>query len=144
MRRALTFCILPVFAVGILLPQTGCGTPHAGAVADSKTLDLVVDANELAGAFEKSAERAAEVYTGKRARISGYFARMETLEDGRAAIIFKTSADTYRPLRCINASPDFTAGTGELDDGSPITVDGTIGGFTDSSYFVTVENCTVH
>ena len=135
--------ILSALAASFLITLSGCGSPQAGATSSSSRPDLVVDANELVAAFEKSAEHAAEIYTGKTARISGYFARMEKLDEGRAAILFKTSIDTYRPLRCVNSAADLARGIGDLDAGSPITVDGKISGFTDSSYFVTVEDCFV-
>ena len=135
--------IFSALAAGILISLSGCGSPQAGATASPNTPDLVVDANQLVAAFEKNAEQAAENYTGKTARISGYFARLETLDDGRAAIVFKTSIDTYRSLRCVNRAAELASRIAELDAGSPMTVDGKIGGFTDSSYFVTVDECFV-
>lgn len=100
----------------------------------------VVTAGDLSYAFEENDVRAAHLYTGKRARISGTFARSEPLADGNVAMIFKTSKETFRPVRCIFDAVA-AASLNSMSDGQELSVSGTVVGFSESRYFVTVDQC---
>ena len=105
-------------------------------------VQVIVFATDLASAFEQSEDTAVELYGGKLGRISGEFEKAEPLGDGRIALTFKRSIETFRPVRCI-----FSAAAPEALErfaaGDPITVVGKIGGFRESKYFVAVEDCVI-
>lgn len=101
-----------------------------------------MNATDLGLRFELTETLALELYGGKRARIKGQFAKLEPLPDGNFAVTFKTSRETFRPIRCVVAGVNSTA-LNKLSDGDDLTVTGTIAGFTESRYFVTVEDCVV-
>jgi hypothetical protein len=100
----------------------------------------VVTAGDLASAFEENDIRATQLYAGKRTRISGAFARSEPLPDGNVALIFKTSRETFRPVRCI-VDAVAAARLNKMTDGQELSVNGTVVGFSESRYYVTVEKC---
>ena len=102
----------------------------------------VVEATQIASAFEAAEDRAMELYSGKRARIRGQFARSESLADGNLAVTFKTSIGTFRPVRCIFHGGQSSVWN-QLSSGGEINVTGRIDGFTESRYFITVDDCVV-
>lgn len=106
----------------------------------SPEIIAIVTAGDLASAFEENDIRAAQLYAGKRARISGVFARSEPLADGNVAMIFKPSKETFRPVRCIFDAVE-AGSLNRLSDGQELSVSGTVVGFSESRYFVTVDNC---
>lgn len=106
----------------------------------SPEIIAIVTAGDLASAFEENDIRATQLYAGKRARINGVFARSEPLADGNVALIFKTSKETFRPVRCIFDAVA-AASLNRLSDGEELSVRGTVVGFSESRYFVTVDNC---
>ena len=129
-------------AVIAVIPGPACMTTNDRRNYGSKNVQLVLDATELASAFEKSEVNATGLYTRKRARISGFLSKLEPLPDGRMSIIFRTSTETFRPVRCVFGS-NTSDGLNEPVKGDPITVAGRIAGFTDSGYFVSVEDCVI-
>ena len=108
----------------------------------ARSISVIVDATELASAFEGSESKAAELYSGKIGRIHGQFAKYERVADGQFAMMFKTSKETFRPIRCIFDSSSSSA-LSRLTTGDRVTVTGNIAGFSESRYFVTVEDCLI-
>jgi len=119
-----------------------CGSTGPPTIATPKDVQAIVEATDLASAFEESEAHAIDLYNGKRARIHGLFARSEPLADGRIAMTFKTSIETFRPVRCI-FDPVNSIALNEFNDGDQLAIIGAIEGFRDSKYFVTVEDCVV-
>jgi exonuclease VII large subunit len=105
-------------------------------------IQVIVNATELASAFEARESEALELYDGKHGRIKGVFAKSEPLADGHMAMTFKTSIGTFRPIRCIFDVTSANA-LNRLVAGDEVTVTGRIVGFAESRYFVTVEECLI-
>ena len=127
-------------AVVLLFWSLSCSTGRRPPT--SADADLSLDATELVAAFERNETQAAELYLGKTALISGYFVKAERGDSGNYVITFKTSIETFRPVRCILGADD-PATPGRFQRGDPLTVVGRITGFSDSKYFVTVDECSV-
>lgn len=127
-----------------LLTVTGCGrhTDSDAVRATAADVQMILEATELGFAFESAEARATELYVGKRARIRGQFGKSEPLADGNFAVTFKTSRETFRPVRCVVHAAD-SAALNDLSSGDPITVTGMIDGFSESRYFITVEDCSI-
>jgi hypothetical protein len=130
-------------AMTLLLLASACATSTKRVhSANPATVNVTVEAIELAAAFEQSEIRAIEMFVGKRARINGRFAKTESLSDGRIAMTFKSSKETFRPVRCV-IDAEHSGELDELESGDPVTVIGEIQGFAESRYFVTVDACTL-
>jgi hypothetical protein len=129
--------------LSILILVTACGSSVVPVrkvrVGDAGAM---IDASDLAREFESNELQAAQLYVGKRLRITGQFARSEAITDGRTALIFKTSKETFRPVHCVLSSTEATD-LKRFSNGDEVTVAGEILGFAESKYFVAVDECVV-
>lgn len=132
---------LIALAIGAI--STGCAPIQMGEVRPRvRPVEVIIDATDLATAFEESDERAAELFGGRVGRINGHFAKSEPMSDGHIAMTFKRSIETFRPVRCIFDATDSTA-LNKFTADDEVSVTGRIGGFAESKYFVSVDNCVV-
>ena len=140
--------IFPQAGLLVLLSALTAGLSACGSPAEAvrtpapPEIRVIVDATELASAFERREPDAIELFGGKHGRIKGIFAKTEPLADGHIAMTFKTSIETFRPVRCIFDAAASTA-LNTLAAGDEVTVTGKIVGFADSRYFVTVDDCLI-
>jgi hypothetical protein len=103
-------------------------------------------AGELVKAFEENEIRANQLFGGKRVRIVGSVNSVESLADGRAALIFRSTVSTYGMAKCFFARTQ-RSGLANVRTNDQLIVEGTVkeygGGWDGAKAYVVLENCTI-
>jgi outer membrane murein-binding lipoprotein Lpp len=117
---------------------TGCRSHAEVGEAATEAQGPEIDAAEIVSAFERDEQSARRLYAGKRIRVAGYHSSVEQRPDGSLAMTLKTSISTFRPIRCVMRA---NADVEHLEPGTPVTVSGKVDGFSESTYYVLLEDC---
>jgi hypothetical protein len=103
-------------------------------------------AGDLVKAYEENEIRANQLFGGKRVRIVGSVNSVESLADGRAALIFRSTISTYGMAKCFFARTQ-RSGLASVRINDLLIVEGTVkeygGGWDGAKAYVVLENCTI-
>jgi hypothetical protein len=97
-------------------------------------------------AFEGNEVRANQMFGGKRLRIQGTVNSIESLADGRAALVFRSTVTTYGMAKC-HFDRAQKAGLAAVTANTQIIVEGTVkeygGGWDGAKAYVILEHCAI-
>ena len=97
---------------------------------------------ELVREFERNEVRANQLYKGKRVRIHGNVNTVTTAKNGGFVLTYRTSGTTYNSVQCF-FSQEYANQLAKIQTNQEVEVEGTVLGFTPSSYSVILEDCSI-
>ena len=103
-------------------------------------------AGELVKAYEENEIRASQMFGGKRVRIRGSVNSVESLADGRATLVFRSTITTYGMAKCFFARTQRSK-IASVTTNDQVIVEGTVkefgGGWDGAKVYVILEGCTI-
>ena len=103
-------------------------------------------AGDLVKAYETNEVRADQMFGGKRVRIVGSVNSIESLADGRAALVFRSTVSTYGMAKCFFSKAQRSK-LASVSTNQQVMVEGIVkefgGGWDGAKAYVVLENCTI-
>jgi hypothetical protein len=103
-------------------------------------------AGDLVKAYETNEIRADQMFGGKRVRIVGSVNSIESLADGRAALVFRSTVSTYGMAKCFFSKAQRSK-LASVSTNQQAMVEGIVkefgGGWDGAKAYVVLENCTI-